>query len=345
MCFYNEYDPDILDDIDEDYSKATHLWQPLESLLTVYIDLIERGKIVALHKSVRPAYPRWRENILQGGNLMATTMEQREELPQDPSVPKRLENTRNPWAIVAYTEEDLDLALHRWENLIQAIEDRIPGARSEVPHSTGIFPVEVLRTAGLEEERFAYKFFTRAWKPCFKYIAPGLRLPTEAEFLASRHSFEDIREDLGTTPISILRGDHGMTASNPWVCEQQPSRIPWGLYLDKTQVVALCPFEDGCQLVLPYKIAGPVRRKRWNGEWENSNTSLLQISQNPFIIEHRSQLALFLGYFAKAVVDDLWTINKEGVANNVDWYKMAESDDEDVRKQFIVPVGPDRQWC
>ncbi|PSK51747.1 hypothetical protein B9Z65_3014 [Elsinoe australis] len=197
-------------------------------------------------------------------------MEQREEIPQDPSVPKRLENTRNPWAIVAYTEEDLDLALHRWENLIQAIEDRIPDARSEVPHSTGIVPVEVLRTAGVEEERFAYKFFT---------------------------------------------------------------------------LVALCPFGDGCQLVLPYKIAGPVRRRRWSGEWENSNTSLLQLSQNPFIIEHRSQLALFLGYFAKAVVDDLWTINKEGVANNADWYKMAESDDEDVRKQFVVPVGPDRQWC
>lgn len=136
-----------------------------------------------------------------------------------------------------------------------------------------------------------------------------------------------------------------MTASNPWVCEQQPSRIPWGLYLDKTQIVALCPFEDGYQLVLPYKIAAPVRRKRWNNEWENSNTFLLQLSQNPFIIEHHSQLALFLGYFTKAVVDGVWTINKEGVENNADWYKMAESDDEDVRKQFIVPVGPDRQWC
>lgn len=115
MCFCNEYDPDILDGIDEDYSKATHSWQPLESLLTVYIDLIEWGKIVALHKSVQPTYPRWRRDILKSGNLMATTMEQREDLPQDPSVPKRLENTRSPWAIVANTEEDLDLALHRWK--------------------------------------------------------------------------------------------------------------------------------------------------------------------------------------------------------------------------------------
>jgi hypothetical protein len=47
MALYNEYDP-----MDLQYSKKPLPWQLLESVLTVHLDMIERGKAVALHKSV-----------------------------------------------------------------------------------------------------------------------------------------------------------------------------------------------------------------------------------------------------------------------------------------------------
>jgi hypothetical protein len=47
MALYNEYDP-----LDIHLSEKPLPWQPLESVLSVYLDMIERGKAVALHKSV-----------------------------------------------------------------------------------------------------------------------------------------------------------------------------------------------------------------------------------------------------------------------------------------------------
>ncbi|KAF2224593.1 hypothetical protein BDZ85DRAFT_104354 [Elsinoe ampelina] len=345
MCFYNQYDPDLLLDMDEQNSGTQRLLQPLETILTVYIDLIERGKIVALHKSVEPSLPKLRRTLLSDGTYRSEMIPPTKESQRNPTVPKRFTNTVDPWAIVPYTSDDLNLALDRWQALVQAIEDRQSPSAQDTPTSNGIFSVETLKAAGLDEERFAWSFFRLARTPRFKYLAPGLRLPTAEEFVASRHSFEDMADDDVTIPVCVLRGDYERAALNPWKVYERPTRLPWGLYLDRTNLDGFCPFEDGCLLALPYSIAGPVKRKAPNGQYRRHNSLLLQISQNPYMPQHSSQLALFLGYFAKAVVDGMWTVGEEGVQQDSDWYKLAESEDEDVRNQFIVPVGPGRQWC
>ena len=52
MALYNEYDP-----MDVQHREKPLPWQPLESVLSVYLDMIERGKAVALHKSVGEVPP------------------------------------------------------------------------------------------------------------------------------------------------------------------------------------------------------------------------------------------------------------------------------------------------
>lgn len=193
--------------------------------------------------------------------------------------------------------------------LVQAVEDRQSPSALDISPLNGIFSIETLQAASLDEKRSAWKFPRHACMPRSKYLAPGLRLPTAEEFVANCCSFDDVAEDDMTTPVCILRGDYERAASNPWKIQEKSTAFPWGLYLDMTELFGLYPFEDGCQLLLPYSIAGPIRRKLWNRRYIKHSCELLQILQNPFIVRHSLRLAMFLGFFAKAVVDGLWNVN------------------------------------
>jgi len=240
---------------------------------------------------------------------------------QDPVLgARRVGHVFNPWVIVPYTSKDLSETLERWNDLIQAIEERMPSLPQDTDIVEGLYTRQTLLDAGIRTDSFAWNFLSKARKPRCTYLAPGLRVPTTAELTSSpTRDLQD--EDNPINPVCILRGDD--LARSPWFGVNQ---IPWGLYLDACNPEGVNPFEDGSRLVLPYNIGEHGYAKKGDGSTITGNADLYQIGWNPFILRHSIQLFAIIGHFDAYVRTGMWAVGPQGVAESADRFKEADTD-------------------
>jgi hypothetical protein len=296
MALYNEYDP-----MDVQRSEKPLPWQPLESVLSVYLDMIERGKAVALHKSVQAVPPIFQ--VAQSDGSLSKIYAFPPAQPQrDPATgAKRTGEVYNPWVIVPFTAKDLQDTLDAWNQLVQAIEERMPSPPPRVDAVHGLYEDSVLRDAGMLVDGFATRFFLEGRQPRFKYLAPGLRLPTADELTPS--PFRDLEDtDMPIKPIPILLAN--TMAHTPWFADHV-DQIPAGLCLDGCARERPSPFEDGSRLVLPYAIGGNGFAKTCDSAGIDPRIcdgELFQIGWNPFLLQHAVQLRSLLARFHDYVV-------------------------------------------
>lgn len=110
-------------------------WQKLESVLTVYIELIENGKVVACHKDLEfPddwAYYDAPDPALSG---FRPANQRPNAMLVDPvtGYPKK-KGCVDPWMVVPSAEIDLSESLRLWKDLVEAIHDRIEGMNAAEP--------------------------------------------------------------------------------------------------------------------------------------------------------------------------------------------------------------------
>jgi hypothetical protein len=319
MALYNEYDP-----IDLQYSKKPLPWQPLESVLSVYLDMIERGKAVALHKSVQEVPPTFQ--VAQADGSLSKIYAFPPAQPQrDPATgAKRTGRVYNPWVIVPYTAKDLQDTLDAWAQLVQAIEERMPSPPPRVDAVHGLYEDSVLRDGGMLIDGFATRVFAGGRQPRFKYLAPGLRLPTADELISG--PFRDLEDtDMPIKPIPILLANS--TAQTPWFADHV-DQIAAGLYLDGSEREGPSPFEDGSRLVLPYAIGGNGFAETCDGagiDHRIGDSELYQIGWNPFILQHAVQLRSMLSRFHDYVVTGVWSVGEHGVTNPIERFQQADA--------------------
>jgi hypothetical protein len=310
----------------------------LETVLSVYIDMIARGKAVALHKTV-VGYDHIFFPHPDDGSLVHADLHPAPPPRADPATgAQRGLHTYNPWTLVPYTTRDLEETLNAWGDLLDAIEERtlqldaIPSRPDQ-----GIFTSEDLQSTSLRVDGFAWNFFLRARKPAFTYIGPGLRLPTLEELgrglFPLDESYEaDSASDSESTlvsPVSVLIGSQNAAS---WLgypyAEMTP--IPWGVYLDACELDGPCPFEDGCRLVLPYPLGKHGFARKPDGSLLNSGVSdghaeLYQLGQNPFILDHSSQLLSSLKQFFGHIQTSMWKVGADGVEGDANAFREADT--------------------
>jgi hypothetical protein len=319
MALFNEYDP-----MDLQHSKKPLPWQPLESVLSVYLEMIGRGKAVALHKSVQEVPPTFQ--VAQADGSLSKMYAFPPAQPQrDPATgAKRTGRVYNPWVIVPYTTKDLQDTLDAWARLVQAIEERMPLPPPRVDTVHVLYEDSVLRNAGMLVDGFATRFCVGARQPRFKCLAPGLRLPTADELISG--PFRDLEDtDMPMKPIPILLADS--TAPTPWFADHL-DRIPAGLYLDGCEREGPSPFEDGSRLVLPYAIGGNGFATTCDGagiDHRIGNSELYQIGWNPFFLQHAVQLRSILTLFHDYVVTGVWSVGERGVTDPIERFQQADA--------------------
>ncbi|KAF4549536.1 Hypothetical protein D9617_21g097570 [Elsinoe fawcettii] len=345
VCLYNGFDSDVLHGITEGTEDPTLLWQPLETILTVFIELIEREKIVALHRSVQPP-PDAIAIMDEDDRRVGTAYNEPKEPQCDPvSGARRQWYTNNPWTVQAWTREDLSLTLDRWARLVQAIEDHLPQPPKNDSPSHGLYEFDALRDAGLTKDQFAWQFLSQARKPRFTYLAPGLRLASPASFSAQPHKDIGTVIDEAQIPLIILESDDRAPVPDAWNIHLKEAQIPWGLYLDELYLShTTCPFEDACRLILPYKIQTRVGTPRSNRRYTSHQDLFQRSLHNPYIVHHSTQLATVLGHFAEFVKSGQWQVDEKGVADTAEWWRVADTDNEDVLEDFVPRIGPGRAW-
>lgn len=273
-------------------------WDPLEVVLSAWLDMIDTGKIVAKSQSTRTRGPY--ETI--------------------------------PWEMIPYSQNDLQNAVNYFDNLILTIECLLENpslnasdteedqanllslvaAKFEISRSReefGLVSKEVLDAAAIPEG-FIRDFLTSVRKPQpgIKYIAPGLRLPTPQDFaphpLQNFQLPDSYRDQDLILPVPLFLSD---TVSQTPIFEHYPFNtalnLPCGVWTTLIDRGSSHIFEDAVTLFLPFEIGGNGFACRTDGSLIGENQEdkggarasarkdeLYQPGYNHFIPGHGPQL-------------------------------------------------------
>jgi hypothetical protein len=103
-------------------------WQRLETVLSVYIDMIECEKVVCVHNEVEEPGDFKMMDVEGQGQQWISTYDRPDALLADPStgVTRSKDAMFGPWIVQPYTKEVLDQCLQTWELLVGEIEQKMP---------------------------------------------------------------------------------------------------------------------------------------------------------------------------------------------------------------------------
>jgi hypothetical protein len=333
---------DITDDLEE-----SQPWQPLENILSVWIEMIQRGKAIALPEDVcKVSYDEsdWQQDA--NGEWQETKGPQR-----DPTTGAIRIGQAPPWTIVPWTQQDLTECLEIWETAVELIEQRM----SLPPHTHESILVGAASLEGLPiPDGFAKRFMLQARKPRLSFIAPGLRLPTADTFAEQPFLSEvdpsDLASEKTAPPILLFRSDNKVaTNSLSRVSFDFPhggpgaKECPAGLYLGRCDRTSNTPFEDGCELLLPFRFENGWAKQSDSSEmvYRQPHETLLQSGVNPFNQRHPVQLKGFLEIVVTNLRAGNWSVDDHGVAGGLDVWKQA---DTEKWRNYWLPLGPGRFW-
>jgi hypothetical protein len=297
-------------------TNGRQLWHPLENLLEGYIEMIEMGKVEAV-----PDNYGW-------------------EAPPD---------RQKPWIFHDYSAAIVAKTVNTFNNLVDAIENRIPSLLEETPADHGpLIDEAVLDTAKIDG--FAKAFLSQAKRPRIKYIAPGISIPSPAQISSLPFSNIPIQDVDSRPPILLFQGDDlvrdlGSAFGPPFDMSPYPS----GLYLSPIIRRGQNTFEDETKFLLPFKLGGHGFAKTSDSaligedteadsdmvEAVEKNDQLYQPGYNPYIEMHHTQLYRVLESWVDMVVEGDWDVDEHGVVGGLE--KFREADTEEHWEKYVVP--------
>ena len=307
-------------------------WYRLETLLSSYIDLIERGKVVALHHSITE--PGGRIKLADGSKISRDRHPDPPPLRDPVTGARRTFPSRDPWVLLPYAKQDLSDALDAWRDLAVTINQKSPEPLDleALFDGQGLHPEEVLLSAGISPGSFAWEFFRNAQKPLLTYLGPGLRLVTATElvgnsFKTSQGNSSDPENTRFPVPILV-----GKIEADNWLSHSfaDVRKIPYGLYLDLCHVDDYFPVEDGSRLVLPFAlgangIATTADGQRINKRSTRAHAELYQIGAHPWRPSHSSQLHAIIDAFGRHIEAGDWRVGRQGVEEPCTIFEGADS--------------------
>ncbi|KAI1127280.1 hypothetical protein F5Y10DRAFT_292871 [Nemania abortiva] len=140
------------------------LWHSLEAVLSNWIYMVQIGKITA----------------------------SQEEAPNE---------KYGPWTWQPYSESQVASTVVSFERLVTAIEERMPVESYLHPTEDPLLSNEQLDAAAVPGDCFIRSFATRALKPRFRMIAPGLEVPNDSTAFADNQKF---------TVMNVSSEDYGV---------------------------------------------------------------------------------------------------------------------------------------
>jgi len=315
-------------------------------MLSAWLDLIERGKVFALHESIK---------CMQDREMLGEGLSYEDE---QTGARRMTAGIHDPWTVPPYAKQDLADALDAWHSLIRATNDHSPEPKIDLFTSQSLYSPVILERTKVRKHGFAWEFLTKARRPTSSlvFLGPELKLPTEEEVINNRWRRSQEQAESGSQslpskntctgdtfnlPIPILTGSR--QASN-WLPASAGyvDHIPWGLYLEACDIEQDFPVEDGCRLALPYSVGAngiAIRAdgSALSGTHVRGEFELYQIGQNPCMPCKPTQLHLVLAAFADHVQSGLWKVGTQGV-DELDMV-FQDADTEGGRDNYVVTFG------
>ncbi|EFE39353.1 hypothetical protein TRV_05946 [Trichophyton verrucosum HKI 0517] len=314
------------------------LWHPLETVLSSWINLIIIGKVVG-------------------------------SLPDEPGLFDC--EKFGCWEWRPYSDIQVDTCIAAWDRLCEAIEARILRSTTGTTVNSNdnnnnrhdskppLVPPAVLDAASVPDPGFARAFLTRARRPLFHCIAPGLVLPAmdKAGFVAEQPYTSLPRSSSYSIPPVCLfpaAGEHPVHLNSTtcpfthdfsasYTHSNIPPRVNAGVYSESVMRNSSDKAEEGFRLLLPFNFmerdweeTGLGARKS-DGSLVGNMGALFQHGYKPFGGGdwRPRRLECLFNCWRKLIDDDIWSVGPNGVNGTLDTFR--EADGERWRHYYISP--------
>jgi hypothetical protein len=305
-------------------------WYPLERIFEEWLDMIEVGKAIV---------------ALPGGD------------------------SGDPWKLVPYSETILKKTIEVFDDLVEEIESRLPedNKKTNTPRNASPLIAESILDTANPRRGFAYRFARKAKRPRFRYVAPGLEIPSASS--VAQQPFASLRYDdtSRTTCLPLLlfcatdgaslcmapeRKDNSTRRHGPDSPFGEPynriDKYPAGLYLSCTDDTYEDAFEDECKLILPFHIGAEGHARTSDGSrigenqgdhcgWgcEDRFADLYQPGYLPFSYFHDTRLISILIHWLGMVRGGDWKVGADGVMGGIEEWKKADT--EQSWEKYVIP--------
>ncbi|KAK1640887.1 hypothetical protein BDP81DRAFT_457845 [Colletotrichum phormii] len=297
------------------------LWHPLETVLSNWINLIRLGKAKVT--------------------------------PHDTPSQYGSEKIGGRWEWRPYGDAQVADCIAAWDRLCDAIKARIPNVTDQ-PQSKPLLTPAVLDAASVPDG-FARVFLTRARRPRFGHIAPGLAFPPSnaAEFTSlQRFAPQQRRGPQDIPPVCLFpAAQSGLEADvtgsfNPFPSYSDLSRVPAGVYSESISRDSYDNAEEGFRLLLPFGLQGYVgdeedvagaRKSDGSFVETGSVAELYQHGYKPFGGDQNrpQRLERLLNHWRGLVDEGVWRVGPQGVEGSIETFR--EADTTHWRNYYISP--------
>ncbi|GAB7352153.1 hypothetical protein MBLNU459_g2640t2 [Dothideomycetes sp. NU459] len=299
---------DILDDEVTRREDDPPPWHPLETVLSAWIEMMHAGKVTASPKSIRPINEKY-----------------------------------DPWANQRFSQAQVDEAVKAFERLAGAIESRMPPPVDPSPKSTSLVESEILDRANIPADSFAYAFCSKARRPRFGSIAPGISLLTAETFISDQAFSASDADGEGSyvAPTLLFRApDRSCTLGEneypfAWAFRHIKT-LPAGLYLTGADLGDENVSEASARVLLPFSVGDDDGHARKSDRSRFANASdLYQLGLPPFGGHPRSQrFVKILENWLAMVEGGNWRVGDQGVEGAIEDFRRADT--EQSWEQFYV---------
>ncbi len=291
------------------------LWHSLEAVLSNWIYMVQIKKIIA----------------------------SQEEAPNEKF---------GPWTWHPYSEPQVASTVVAFEQLVTTIEERMPVESYLHPAEGPLLSNEQLDAASVPGDCFIRSFATRARKPRFRMIAPGLEVPHDPTAFANNQKFTvmDVRSEYGIIipPVLLFASSERAAVNlaapsqyvsfNPFLREFQDVRgngpVIAGLYSESVERFSVDNAEEGFRLLLPFRFRGSdseegrgAKKSDGNVVTEGSVAELFQHGFKPFGGEwwRAQRLESLFDHWRWLIEKDIWTVGDEGVQGDINLFRDSDT--------------------
>jgi hypothetical protein len=275
-------------------------WQPLETILSAWIDMIHVKKIQAMPKG--------------------TTADN---------------EIYHPWVSVWFSDAQLEDTINAFNGLVKAIESGVNAPSSLGNHQGQIIEDYVLDNTNIPRDCFARAFLSKARRPNFTFVAPGISLPDPDTF-GSDNVIPIITDEFHTKtvpPIRILDAKGHLssadTAAPPFDLPYNKIRhVPCGLHIPNADLMSDTVEEASARLVLPFRLGN--NNYAWKSDTSRfyNAVDLYQPGFNAFSGDWLTCVRLIRVFdsWRHNVESGEWQVGPDGVIDDINKFKDADTE-------------------
>jgi hypothetical protein len=253
--------------------------------------------------------------------------------------------TYYPWVSVRFGDGQLQDTINAFNALVKAIESRTRLPRDLEEHQSPIIEEHVLDNTNIPRNCFARAFLSKARRPNFTFIAPGLTLPNPETF-GSDNVFSIITDKFyikTTPPIRILEAkghvNSADTATPPFdLPYDRLGPVPCGLYVPNADLTSDNIQEASARLVLPFTLGSNSYARKSDTSRFHNTVDLYQPGFNTFSGDWITcvRLVRVFDSWRNNIESGEWQVDPDGVMDDITKFKDADTE-QGWERYYLTP--------